>query len=678
MVKRPEIMAPVGGQEQLLAAVRCGADAIYLGGKGFNARRNADNFGDTDLRAAVSYCHAHGVKVFVTINTIVMDDEREALETEAHDIAQSGADAVIIQDFSVLKLFENRYPTLKRFASTQTAVHNVNGAMLLRDIGFQSIVLARELSLSEIEKIASSVDLPMEAFVHGAHCMSVSGACYLSAMFGGRSGNRGLCAQPCRLDWCSGARHYALSLKDMSLLPHIRQMADAGVDYLKIEGRMKRPEYVAAAVTAAKNAIEGKPYDAEKLRAVFSRSGFSDGYITGKRDADMFGMRTKEDVVDAGKVLRELSCLYQNETPRIDVDMSFSMDCSGSRLIVSDGKNQVVQKGPVPEIAATRPLDAVNAQKNLAKLGGTPYRLHCFTADLRDGLTMRASELNALRRNAIERLNSIRSAVTPHAEMLYRIDKPVPYQTKAENEIWARFYALEQIPESFDADKILLPLEKLDTDTIQRFGSRLIAQLPTVLFPTGEQTLVDRLTELRDQGLLAVYTNNIYGIEIGKQLGLTIHGGFGLNITNTEAIHAYRRAGVASVTVSFELPMKKQTLLGDILPRGIVGYGHLPLMHLRNCPIRANIGCDKCGLKGKLVDRMGISFPVECNERRYSMLLNSVPLDIADRLPQTIDFVLLYFTRETPHEVAEVIQRFCEGKKTVSDHTTGLYFRELL
>ena len=274
-----EIMAPVGAQEQLLAAVRCGADAVYLGGKGFNARRNAANFDALDLAEAVKYCHQRGVRVYVTVNTVITDSEREELEREADHIAAAGADAVIIQDMATLRLFREKYPTIERYASTQTAVHNVDGAKYLESCGFHSIVLARELSLAEMEKICAATPLKAEAFVHGAHCMSLSGGCYLSAMLGGRSGNRGLCAQPCRLDWHCGGGDHVLSLKDMSLISHLREMTNAGVTTLKIEGRMKRPEYVAAAVTACKNALEGKPYDLKTLEAVFSRSGFTDGYL---------------------------------------------------------------------------------------------------------------------------------------------------------------------------------------------------------------------------------------------------------------------------------------------------------------------------------------------------------------------------------------------------------------
>ena len=352
-----EILAPAGGMEQLIAAVRCGADAVYLGTGGFNARRNAANFTAASLREAVAYCHGRGAKVYVTVNTLVMDTEWAALESAAAEIAAAGADAVIVQDLAVMEFFRENYPTLRLHASTQTAVHNVEGALELQELGCECVVLARELTLEEMAKISEAVNIRTEAFVHGAHCMSVSGACYLSGMLGGRSGNRGLCAQPCRLDWRCGEGNHVLSLKDMSLISHIREMAEAGVGSFKIEGRMKRAEYVAAAVTACKNALEGKAYDEEQLRAVFSRSGFTDGYLTGRRDGAMFGIRTKEDVTGAEKVLGELRGLYRGETPRVAVDMSFAATPEGSSLTVSDGTRTVTVPGETPQRALRRETD---------------------------------------------------------------------------------------------------------------------------------------------------------------------------------------------------------------------------------------------------------------------------------------------------------------------------------
>ena len=678
-MQRPEILAPVGGEEQLLAAVRCGADAVYLGGQNFNARRNAANFAETDLTQAVSYCHARGVKVYVTVNTVVLDAELPALEEESKRIANAGADAVIIQDMAVLRLFAARYPSLKRFASTQTAVHNVDGARFLESVGFDSIVLARELSLREIESICAAVSIQKEAFIHGAHCMSVSGACYLSAMLGGRSGNRGLCAQPCRLNWTSGDHPYALSLKDMSLLPHLTELASAGVNSFKIEGRMKRPEYVAAATAACKLALAGKPYDAEALRAVFSRSGFTAGYLKGTRNADMFGYRTKEDVTGADGVLASLAALYRNETPLVPVDLAFSLNENAATLTVSDGARAVAATGPAPERAIHRALDEESARKNLEKTGGTPFLVRSFTAEIAGGLTLPASALNAMRREALDELLAQRGMVQPHKRENFSFAPPERYQSQAEKPaLWARFYSKEQIACADSFEKIILPAEEIDEELITQFGEKLTAQLPTVLFPADEPTFDAHLESLAELGLSSVWANNVYGVALGRRLGLTVHGGYGLNCTNTEALRFYEDQKLASLTLSFELAMSAIKNLGGTLPRGIISYGSLPLMQLRNCPIKASVGCAACGQAGELIDRMRVRFPVECDHYRTTTLLNSVPLDIAERNMRGLDFQLLYFTRETPDEVAAITTRFVRGDQTTEPHTAGLYYRTLL
>ncbi len=675
----PEILAPVGGEEQLIAAVRSGADAVYLGGQNFNARRNAANFTETDLVQAVSYCHARGVKVYVTVNTIVLDSELSALEEEADRIAQSGADAVIIQDMAVLRLFQSRYPTIKRFASTQTAVHNVDGARFLENIGFDSIVLARELSLREIETICRAVSIQKEAFIHGAHCMSVSGACYLSAMLGGRSGNRGLCAQPCRLNWVSGDHPYALSLKDMSLLSHLPELVSAGVDSFKIEGRMKRPEYVAAATVACKLALAGKPYDAETLRAVFSRSGFTAGYLNANRNADMFGYRTKEDVTGADGVLGSIAALCRNENPLIPVDLTFSLGEHASELTASDGERVVAAEGPAPERAIHRALDEESAKKSLEKTGGTPFFVHSFSADLADGLTLPASALNAMRREALDNLLAQRGAIQPHKREDFSFAPPERYQSKLEKPaFWARFYKKEQLTSADEFEKILLPAEEIDVGLIAESGEKLIAQLPAVLFPEDEPAFDAALEALAKSGLTSVWANNIYGIQLGKRLGLIVHGGYGLNISNTEALRFYEAQALSSLTLSFELSMSAIKNLGGALPRGIVSYGYLPLMQLRNCPIKASIGCAACGQRGALTDRMQVRFPVECDHFRTMALLNSVPLDIAERSLGGLDHQMLYFTRETREEIDSITHRFLAGTKTEEAHTSGLYYRTLL
>jgi len=674
-----EILAPAGGMEQLYAAVRCGADAVYLGTKGFNARQNAQNFDDTTLTQAISYCHGRDVKVFVTVNTLVMDGQLDQLEEEAQHIAAAGADAVIIQDMAAARLFAQRYPTLPRYASTQTAVHNVDGAKFLQDMGFSRIVLARELTLKEIERICSAIDISAEAFIHGAHCMSVSGACYLSAMLGGRSGNRGLCAQPCRLNWQCGQGDYALSLKDMSLIPHMDALAKAGVDSFKIEGRMKRPEYVAAAVSACYAARQGESYDIDALQAVFSRSGFTDGYLTGKRDASMFGNRTREDVTSAQGVLGKLADLYRNEMPRVPIDMNFQATVESSSLWVSDGIHHVQIQGPIPEQALRRAMDRESAYKSLSKTGGTPFFLQDFRSEIAPDIMLPASALNAMRRQALEELLEKRSAPVPHppaetedrpAFMTHTCDHPAV--------LWARFAEPEQIAGTEHLEKLFLPAEKITPELIAAYPNKLAAELPAVLFPQDEAAFGRTLEQLKGFGLQEVLTDNIYGIQLAKRLGLRVHGGFGLNGMNTPAIEFFEQQGLASLLVSFELSMAKIKALGGKLPRGVISYGRLPLMRLRNCPIRANVGCTRCQGKEVLTDRKNIPFPVECRERKYVTLLNSLPLHIADKDLRGLDFQMLYFTLESAQTCESIVKEFLAGQASAQPRTGGLYYRELL
>lgn len=673
-----DILAPAGGPEQLLAALRCGADAVYLGAGAFNARRNAKNFDEESLPRAVQDCHERGVKLYVTMNTLVLDKEREALEETAAMVARSGADAVIVQDMGVLRLIKGRYPTLKCFASTQTAVHNADGARRLVDMGFDGVVLAREMTLKEMEGVRRAVDVHVEAFVHGAHCMSLSGACYLSAMLGGRSGNRGLCAQPCRLDWRCGQKDHVLSLKDMSLLAHLPALADMGIDTFKIEGRMKRPEYVAAAVTACRQALAGQPYDEESLRAVFSRSGFSDGYLTGRRDGDMFGYRTREDVTGAQGVLKELAGLYHKEVSRVAVEMDFTADAERSCLRVGDGVRTVTAEGPRPQEARTRPMTEESVRASLEKTGGTPYFVQKLSVRAEPGLMLPAASLNGLRRQALEELSRQRRELRPHREHAFETPCPEKRPVGTEPALWARFASAEQIPEGAAAERILLPAEQITPELLSRRGEGLMAELPALCFPAEAEAAEQRLRQLKEAGLRAVMTDNVYGIELGQRLGLEVYGGFGLNIVGTEALRAYEEQGLRAVTLSFEPSMNLLKAIGGCLPRGILAYGRLPLMRWRNCPLKAGIGCAACGGKGSLTDRMGVEFPVECSGKKYSSLLNSLPLHIGEKDLRGFDFALLYFTRESAGECAAVLEQYRQKKPAAGRRTGGLYYRELL
>jgi putative protease len=675
----PEILAPVGAQAQLLAAVRCGADAVYLGTRGFNARRNAENFDGEALREAVAYCHARGVAVHVTVNTLVLDGEMEELERVADAVAQSGADAVIIQDMAVLQLFLNRYPSIARHASTQTAVHNADGAKFLADAGFDRFVLARELSLREIEQITHAVSIEAESFVHGALCMSVSGGCYLSSMIGARSGNRGLCAQPCRLDFrCRGCDH-ALSLKDMSYLAHMRALAQAGVQSFKIEGRMKRPEYVAAAVTACRASLRGEPYDAQGLRAVFSRSGFTDGYLTGKRDRAMFGYRTHADVTAAEPALSRYAALYRAETPRVALEASFAMDEAGTSLILRAGDASVTVTGPAPQKAKNRPTGMQDVRRSLEKLGGTPFYLQTLDGHIAPDLALAASACNAMRRAGTQALLQKLETVKPHEAAVWTPRAPQPYCPPQRAALWARFAGTAQMCGVSAFSKVILPLEEicLHPQCVQQLGDKLIAELPSLCFPDDAPDLAAHLASCVKLGVTEVMANNIYAIFLARQMGLRVHGGWGLNIANTQAMAFYAEKGLCDTLVSFEISMRQIAALQTELPRGLIGYGYLPLMRMRACPARGENGCGDCDGTAEMTDRTGRRFALACTKRRYTTLFNAEALYVAHRRRAAVDYELLYFTKETRDQAQALLTRYLDGAPPQGAHTGGLYYRSL-
>ncbi len=674
-----EILAPVGGAEQLLAAVRCGADAVYLGLSAFNARRNAENFDADALRRAVSYCHARNVAAHVTLNTLVMDSEMEALADTIRDIAAAGADAVIVQDLAVAALVRRICPALSMHASTQMAVHNIDGVRVLESLGFSRAVLARELSLAEIAAIAADTPLEIEVFIHGALCMSVSGCCTLSSMLGGRSGNRGLCAQPCRLNFKNGSREYALSLKDLCGIPHLQALAQAGVRSVKIEGRMKRPEYVAAAVSACLAAREGEAPDLDSLRAVFSRSGFTDGYLTGQRTLAMFGSRTREDVTAAAPVLKTLSQRYRAERARVPVDMTLDFAAPVPRLWVTDGTHTV--RIPAPADISAEPVSPETAreraERSLQKTGGTPFSLR----QLQVGgppASLPVSALNAMRREGLDALLEQREAVMPLPVTQAAPERPAPHTPAAPASLRLRFARAEQICCESQADRIILPVSALTPALVRRLGGKLIAELPRCAFPAEAERLQRALPPLCEAGLTDVLAENLYGFSIAERFGCTVHGGFGLNAVNSAALSAYAGLGAADMTLSFELPLREIRRIGGELPRGVVAYGYLPLMYFRACPMQGAGGCGNCPGHGALTDRKGVGFPVLCEGRRFSVLYNSVPLYLGGERLAGIDFSVLYFTKETREEAERIVNAYLSGESLTKARTRGLYFRELL
>ena len=667
-----EVLAPVGGREQLTAAVFSGADAVYLGTGNFNARRRADNFGGGSLKEAVAWCHGRGVRVHVTVNTLVRDRELPALFDTVKEVAEAGADAVILQDLAAAALFRDHVPALPRHASTQMSVHSVQGALLARELGFSRVILARELSLEEIRRIREAVDVELEVFVHGALCMGFSGQCLLSAMLGERSGNRGYCAQPCRLDFRAGERDHALSLKDACLIPHIRELEEAGVSSLKIEGRLRRPEYVAAAVDACRKALAGEAPDLDRLERVFSRSGFTDGYLTGRRDLRMFGRRTEEDKSDSAGVLGELSGLYRRELSRVPVDMALTLRPGEPvRLTVSDGEREVSAEGEAPEPVRSAAPDFA---AQLGRTGGTPFYLRSLKEDAEPGWTAR---LNPLRREALARLLAAREAAEPWP-LEGAPELPGPRKKSSQPKLRLRFETKEQFFELPEAEAYYLPVEALDAETVEALGEKLIAELPRLLFPGAEAAMAERLRALHAFGLRTVCAGNPGTLRLARELGFRVSGGFDLNILNGRALREWAALGAAEALLSPELYLPAADSLGEGIPRGVVAYGHLPLMLFRCCPMQGEAGCGSCPGRRFLRDRQGAEFPVLCHGKRYSTLLNPVPLYVGDRDLRAVDFTVAYFTLEEREECRRIAALLSESAPFKGERTLGPYFRKML
>ena len=673
-----EILAPAGNEQSLIAAVRSGADAVYLGIGAFNARRNADNFKDNALADAVNYCHGRGVKVYVTLNTLIRDEELPAFLTAAREVAQAGPDGVIVQDLAVVRVLKTICPDLPLVGSTQMSVHNAAGVKALEDLGFARVVLARELTLEEIRKIRSTTRAELEVFIHGALCMSVSGMCYYSAMMGERSGNRGLCAQPCRLNSSCNGRPYALSLKDMSFITRVRDLAAAGVCSVKIEGRMKRPEYVAAAVTAVKAALNGEQPDMATLQAVFSRSGFTDGYLTGKRNVRMFGVRTVEDAAASKTVFGRLAELYRREYPGVPVDLSLTVGDDVLSLTAADEAGNAARAAAPIQRADMAPLTEDIARRNLGKTGGTPFTVRSCRVDLPEGLPVPGSVVNGLRREALDQLLEMRSRGNGYA--LHAMAAPETRPRSPGNQtLRLRFERAEQVFFASGIEAISLPFEQIEQHpALLAESTPLWAELPQLVWPLEEQTILDRLLALKEKGLRDAVAQNVCELVLARRAGLTVHGGPTLNISNTLSLETYEAMGLADATLSFELPLKMGARLGGERPRGILGYGRFPIMQFRACPARGEQGCGGCAGRPELVDRKGVVFPMICHDRRYTTLLNSVPLYLGDKSLPPFDFVTLYFTTEDRKTCQQVYEGYRKGAAPWFDRTSGLAFRTLL
>ena len=682
-----EILAPVGSEEMLHAAVFSGADAVYLGFSGFNARTGAGNFDADSLKEAVRFCHARGVKVHVALNTTVYGGELASLCDAIRAVAASGADAVICQDLAVATLIGKIAPQLPRHGSTQMSVHTLQGALELKELGFTRVVLARELSLPEVEQITRHCGIETECFVHGALCMCVSGQCYLSAFLGGRSGNRGSCAGPCRLPFEANAlpegkpgRLHHLSLKDNSVIDKLDQLQAIGVASAKIEGRLRTPEYVAAAVSACLAGREGRAYDRDLLKNAFSRSGFTSGYLDGKIDGTMFGVRSEADAELTKKTLPALRELYRRERSRVPVRMKLEIEEGGEKLTVTDAEgNKAFAYGDFePQPARADPTESL--KRSLAKTGGTPFAAENIEVEMDEGpWFVPGSTVNELRREALDALLKKREVLRPWPVQDVELE-PLPQRALPPHRtLRARFERWDQVPEQAlsGVEYLILPIAQADRVPREWRGKTLL-ELPRVMFGKLEEDTARRVAATQDAGFAGYEVSNIAHLRLCR--GLPMSGGFGLNVTNQVAAQFYADNGLGSVLI---LPETKDsdistiapTHAGKPVPTGVLVYGHMPLMVTRACPLQNIHDCAHCDKTGVLTDRKAKKFPVRCG-MGVRTIYNPVPIYMGDKPGAlTVDYGVAYFTLESREEAAAILDSIRVHAPFEGDFTRGLYFK---
>lgn len=678
MINKTEILAPAGNMENLIAAVYSGANAVYLGVQSFNARASAANFSFEELKKAVGFCHARNVKVNVTLNTILYDRELEEFKETVKQVAACGVDAIIAQDLASAKIIKEVAPTIDLHGSTQMAVHNLAGAMLLKEMGYSRVILARELSLKDVEYITKNCGIETEIFIHGALCMSLSGQCYASAFLGGRSGNRGRCAGTCRLPMSArgNAEDNHLSLKDLSAMEMLPAIEKMGVKCVKIEGRLRTPEYVAAAVDNARKAVAGQPFDKQLLADAFSRSGFTNGFLENKLDKTAFGVRTKEDSAKTKETLPKLRALYRREGQYVPVSFKFSMSENESTLTISDGTNTFSQR-IAADVQDTEKDFSVSLRTALEKLGGTPFYLENLEYDLLWGKYIPLSAINAARRSLAEILLAQRETVMPHQVKEYEI--PSVKHRFTTPELVARFENIDQIPMDYCHmfKYITIPVEYVD-EIPDALKNKAVLELSRDIFGK-EDKIRQQVLSAKALGFTCFCVQNIGHIPLVE--GCEIFSSFTLNISNSLAASEYARLGVKNITVSPEITLDQIGRITADVKTTVIGYGHIPVMLVKACPMHNVKTCAECNGKGFLTDRKGMKLPLLCHGKiaGYREIFNPVPLYIGDKQNEiNADFVSLNFTVENKSTVENVIRKFTQGQPFGDDFTRGLYYKASL
>ncbi len=692
-----ELLAPAGSMEAVTAAVQNGADAVYFGYGDFNARRGARNFTREEAAAAVSYCHLRGCKVNLTLNTLLTDRELPAAAEVAAHASGIGVDAVIVQDLGAVRMLRQSVPDLPIHGSTQMTVHSLDGVKLCADLGMTRVVLGRELSRDQIAYICQNAPIEIEVFGHGALCMCWSGQCFFSSVIGGRSGNRGMCAQPCRLNygWNGRADEYPLSLKDLSLAGHLKALEHMGVACLKLEGRMKRPEYVAIVTGIYARALredrEPTPEEIDTLKQAFSRQGFTDGYYMGEKGPDMFGTRQEEK--EPRELYAQARSTYENgvENRKEPVRM-YALIQRGqpAQAAAEDREGRVVQvEGPVPEEAKNVPLTREKVEGQLARTGGTPFQCEKATARVEEGLSLPLSALNDLRRRVLEELG--RERQKPPRRRKERYQPGVRYENQKEGPVFTvSLRAASQLSaELLKCRPALLYLPAAEgvshPDAVRRCqqaGVPVAVVLPRICTDRELPQAEKDLAALRELGVTEALAGTWGMVRRAQQLGFSVRGDYGLGVYNSQTMKELKRLGLVGATVSFEMKFPQIRDISKTVPTEFIAYGRLPLMITENCIIYNHCGRHTCNNVNLLTDRKGERFPVVKAWGCRNEILNSKKLFLADKQKDWQRLGLwgarLMFTTENALECAQVLERYMnQGKYQPNDFTRGLYYRDV-
>ncbi len=690
-----ELLAPAGSMEALKAAVQNGANAVYLGCGTFNARQSAKNFTMQTLQEAVKYCHVRGVQVHLTLNTLVSDREMEECVQLIRQAATAGVDAFIVQDLGVVELCKQVAPGVPIHGSTQMTIHSLPGVLLCAAWGLSRVVLSRELSREEIRYITAQSPIEIEIFGHGALCMCYSGQCYLSAAIGGRSGNRGRCAQPCRLAYGFGRseQRYPLSLKDNCLVHYLKDLEQMGVASLKLEGRMKKPEYVATVTGVYRQAMDQGNVTRPMMGALmdaFNRQGFTDGYYSGHIGPQMFGIR--EDKAENPKWAQQARESYEAvENSLVDVRFLMEVTPEMSRLSVADPERNVCRaEGPRPEAARTTELTADAVASRLAKTGGTPFRCVDVEARIEPGLMLSAAAINAMRRDVLSQLAAVRARRDPVQlsrprrvlNAYGRREAPVlTVQVTTREQITGRL--LKMKPEV-----LYVPLHLLrgDPEGFTNLARRqhIAAVLPRIVHDSEMDALKSDLRLVRSMGIREALVGNLGLLIPVREAGLRIRGDFGLNVFNSRSMAVCRELELSSVTASFEMTLPQIRDLSKPVDTELLIYGRMSLMVTENCIIKNRTGQCSCtqGVN-KLMDRTGAEFPIiKDGDSCRSVLLNGKKLSLLDRQEDLQRLGLwglrLCFTTENQKEVDRVLREYTEPAPfDPGACTRGLYLRGL-